>query len=102
MDQAVEHMARTRPVPHCHLEGIDGEVRAQGLGDLPTDDHAREDVDDESGVETAAMGFHVGEVGNPELVGRSRGEVAIDQVGRTVLAHVGASDDLVGLAPPHS
>ena len=32
----------------------------------------------------------------------SRGEVAIDQVGRTVLAHVGASGDLVGLAPPHS
>ena len=26
MDQAVEDLAVTGPVPHCHLEGVDGEV----------------------------------------------------------------------------
>jgi hypothetical protein len=29
MDQAVEDLAVTGPVPHGHLAGIDGEVRAQ-------------------------------------------------------------------------
>ena len=44
------------------------------------------------------MGLHVGEVGHPEPIGRRCAELAIDEVGRPVLALVGAGGDLVGLA----
>ena len=54
MDQAVEDLAVTGAVPHRHLEGVDGEVGAQGLGDLPADHHAGEHVDDEGRVDPAA------------------------------------------------
>ena len=99
MDQAVEDLAVAGAVPHRHLEGVDGEVRAQGLGDLPAHHHAGEHVDDEGGVDPAGVRLDVGEVGHPEAVGFVGMELAIDQVGRTVLALVGAGGDLVGPAP---
>ncbi len=102
VNQAVEDLAVTGAVPHRHLEGVDGEVRAQGLGDLPADHHAREHVDDEGGVHPAGMGLDVGEVGHPEPVGLVRAKATLDEVGRAVLALVEAGRDLVGPAPSGS
>ncbi len=53
MDQAVE-VSVTSGVDG-HLEGVDGQVAAQGGRGLPPDDAAAVDVDDEGGVDPAAM-----------------------------------------------
>ena len=55
-----------------HLECVDRQVAAQRGRDLPSDDPPREHVDDEGDVDPAAVGFHVGQVGNPEPVGTGR------------------------------
>ncbi len=99
VDQAVEDLAIAGPVPHRHLEGVDGEVRSQGFRDLPADDHAREHVEDEGGVDPSGVRLDVGQVGHPETVGLVGAELAVDQVGRPVLAFVEASGHLVGPAP---
>ena len=99
MDQAVEDLTAPGPVPHRHLEGVDGEVRAQGLRDLPADHHPRKHVDDERGVDPAGMGLDVGEIGHPEPVGLVGTELSLDDVGRAVLTLVEAGGHLVGPAP---
>jgi hypothetical protein len=99
MEQAVEDLAVTSAIPHRHLEGVDGEIRTQGLGDLPPHHHAREHVEDEGGVDPSGVRLDVGQVGHPETVGFVCSELAFDEVGRTVLSFVEAGGDLVGPAP---
>ena len=99
MDQPVEDLTMAGPVRDRQLQGVDGEVGAQAVGDLPADDHAGEYVEDERGVHPAGMGLDVGEVRHPEPVGLVRPEAALNEVGRTVLALVEAGGDLVGPSP---
>jgi hypothetical protein len=61
----------------------------QGGGDPPADDGAAVGVDDERGVAESRPGRDVGEVGDPQAVGRRRGEVPLDQVGGALLGRVG-------------
>src|SRR5205085_8717625 len=56
---------------------------------LPTDDPAREDIDEERDVDDARPGHDVGEVRYPKLVGPIGCEVAIDQVARPLSLPVG-------------
>jgi hypothetical protein len=55
VDEAVEVLAAQRP--DGHLQGVEGEVGAQGARCLPADHVAREDVDDESHMDPAAVVF---------------------------------------------
>ena len=66
--------------PQPHLEGVEGQVGAQALRQLPADDAAGEHVDDERGVDPAGEGAAVGDVGDPQLVRCRRGEGAVHQV----------------------
>jgi hypothetical protein len=67
--------------PDGHLQGIQGQVGAQVAGQLPADQQPTVGVDDERGVAEARPGPHIGQVGDPELVGPLGGEVTADQVG---------------------
>jgi len=102
MHQAVEDLTLSGAVPDGHLQGVDGQVRAQGVGQLPAHDHPAEDVDEEGGVQPADVGLHVGEVGHPQPIGGGRCEVPVHQVVRAVLALVRPGGDLVGLAPAYT
>ena len=97
--EAVEDLASSGAVPGGHLEGVDGKVGSERVRDLPADDHAGEDVDDESRVDEAGVRLHVGEVGHPEPVRRWRPERALHEVVGAVLAVIGAGRDLEGPAP---
>src|SRR4029079_13795835 len=50
----------------------------------PPDNAAREDVDDKPDVDEAAPRRHVGEIGEPQLIGPGRGELAVDEIGRSI------------------
>ena len=43
-----------------HLECIDGQITAQGSGDLPAHNEANEHVDDEGRIDQVAVSLHVG------------------------------------------
>jgi hypothetical protein len=69
------------PAPDSHLQRVQGQVGAKRPRGLPADDEAAERVDDEGHVHEAGPSRHIGEIGNPQLVGSLRGEVTIYQVG---------------------
>lgn len=50
------------------------------VGRLPADDAVAKDIEDEGDVDAVRPGAHVGEVGDPETVGRLGAEVALDEV----------------------
>ncbi len=68
------------PCPQAHVEGVEREVGAQRGGQLPAHDAAAEDVDDKGGVDPAGEGAAVGDVSDPQLIGRVGGEMPLDQV----------------------
>ena len=49
-------------------------------GHPPADDHPAEHVGDEADIRHPGPGRDVGQVGDPQLVGGRRGEVALDQI----------------------
>ncbi len=72
-----------------HLEGVEDEVGAEVIGDLPADDRPRVHVEDERHIQPARPRRHVRDVGDPQLVGSLRDEVAVDEVWGPVRAVVG-------------
>ena len=64
--------------PDAHLQGVQGEVGAQGLGQLPAHHAAGEHVDHERRVDPAGEGAAVGDVSDPQLVGCRCGELTFD------------------------
>ena len=48
--------------PQAHVERVEGKVGAQRGGQLPADDAAAEDVDDEGCIDPAGKGAAVGDV----------------------------------------
>ena len=61
-----------------HAQRVEDEVGAHVIGELPANDPAREDVDDEAEVDHALPAANVGEVRDPEPVGAVGAEMAID------------------------
>ena len=80
MDQAAVSLGS--PSVQCLLQGIEDEVRAHRVADLPTDDAACEHVDDEGDVQPTLPGRDVGEVRDPELVRPLRLELPVDAIQR--------------------
>jgi mutator family transposase len=56
MDQPVEDLTGPGAIEDGHLQGVDGQVGAQAGRDLPANDHAGVNVDDERCVHPADMG----------------------------------------------
>ena len=71
--------------PDGHLQGVQGQAGPQGAGDAPADDGAAVGVDDERGVAEPGPGGHIGPIRDPQAVGRRRTELAVDQVGGTLV-----------------
>src|SRR6185437_16642961 len=93
--------AAAAPGPDRVLEGVEHEFGAHVGGGAPAHDPAAEHVDDEGDVDGPRPGRHVGEVGDPELVGSGRGEVPVDQVGGSMVGGVGQGGaDLLGPQRP--
>ena len=96
----VVHQARqvstgSFPLPDGHLKGVQGQVGAHWpTGGLPAHDSPREDIGDEGDVDPPGEGAYVGggtsrlrgNVGDPQLIGSKRLEVAPDKVGRAPLS----------------
>ena len=80
MNEPVDGPAGVGAGPDAHLKGVEGQVGAQRSGQLPAHDPAGVHVDHEGGVYPAGERAAVGDVGNPQLVRRGRGEGAVDQV----------------------
>jgi hypothetical protein len=66
-----------------HLQRICDELGAHVIGHAPADDPAAEEVLDGDRVQPPLSGAQVGDVGDPDPVGRHGGERAIDEVNRT-------------------
>jgi hypothetical protein len=67
-----------------HPHRVEHEISAHVGGELPANDHAGEHVDQEREVQAALPGAQVGEVADPQAVGRGRGEVPIDEIWQLV------------------
>ena len=82
---------RCAPAPDRHLEGVEGELGAQGGRHPPADDRAAEGVDDERRLAEARPRGHVADIGNPQPVGLRGREHAVDEV-RGALAGTCSAD----------
>ena len=56
-------------LPPRHFECVEHHLGAHVARDTPANDHAAEDISDETDVGDALPGGHVGEVRDPELIG---------------------------------
>jgi hypothetical protein len=73
----------------CHLQGVQRELGAQVLSDLPANDLAGKQIGDERRIGKAAGGVHVRDVSDPAAVRRGRGKVPPQQVSGPLLAASG-------------
>ena len=62
------------------LEGVEHQVGAHRVRDLPADDPAGEDVNDEGRVDEAVGRGHVGEVGYPQLIRPRGAELSVHEI----------------------
>ena len=108
MHQARQVGPLTFPLPDGHLQGVQGQVGVQTRGGLPADDPPREDVGHENHIDPPGEGAYTGggtsrlrgNAGDPQPTRGKRLEVALDQVGRSLLSRraargargLGASD----------
>jgi hypothetical protein len=63
--------------PQRLLECIQDQVRLHRAGDAPADDTTREHIDDECRVDKPSPGRDICEIGDPELIGSDRDELAL-------------------------
>ena len=109
MHQAREISPLTFPLPDGHSQGVQGQVGTHWpVGGLPADDPPGVHVGDEGDVDPPREGAYIGggtsrlrgNVGDPQPIRGEGLEVALDQVGRTLLSRraargargLGASD----------
>ena len=94
LHQAREVSPGEFPLPDGHSQGVQGQVGAQARGGLPADEPPRVHVGHESHIDPPGEGAYIGggtsrlrgNVGDPQLIGSKRLEVALDQVGRILLS----------------
>jgi hypothetical protein len=87
MDQAADLVTVPRALPQPLLQGVGGQIGAQGGRAAPADDATGVDVHDERDVDPARPGRHVRQVGDPQPVRCRRSELPLHEV-------VGAGVDL--------
>ena len=89
--QMVKRAVSSRP--GRHVERCNDEVSGHGPTRLPPHDPAGVDVNDEGDVDDTTPGGAVGEVGDPQLVGTRRSEVALHEVRRAPVRGVGVGGE---------
>ncbi|MBB2914490.1 hypothetical protein FHS43_005802 [Streptosporangium becharense] len=86
--------------PDRHFQGVECQVSAQVVGDLPTNDPPRVQILHERGVDPADRGRHIGDVRDPSQIRPVSGEVAFQQVTRPVLAGGSGAGPLTACGHP--
>jgi hypothetical protein len=89
-----------------HAQRVEHQVGAHVAGELPANDPAAEDIEDEREEHRALPAAQGGEVAHPQPIGCWRAEVALDQIGAPVAVlarrgrppRPGGLEDLVGVA----
>jgi hypothetical protein len=76
----VNHPSGGTAMLERHVERSEGEVGAQMGGHRPPDDAAAACVEDHGQEEKASPGRHIGDVGDPELVGDAGRKHAVEQI----------------------
>jgi hypothetical protein len=77
------------PGPDRHFQRIQGELRPERTGNLPSDDLPREKTEDEGGIHETARRLDVRDVSDPPPVRRRRREVPLQQVRRPLVPRAG-------------
>jgi len=97
------HQALQVPLslPDGHLQCVQGQVGPQRPRGLPADEEAAEGIHDEGHIDKARPGRHVGEIGDPQLVGPAGREVPLHQVGGSDGGRIGRGGP-PGLAAAHA
>ena len=72
-----------------HPQRVEHEIGAHVAGELPADDAAAVDVDDEREEQQAFPATQVGEVGDPERIRARGGELALHEIGASARCGVG-------------
>jgi hypothetical protein len=81
------------PVPDGHLQRSDDELGAPMIRHGPPHDAPAERIEDESQVEEpVALCRHVGDVGDPQLIGRARHNCALNQIWRRLSVWIALCD----------
>jgi hypothetical protein len=81
MIRMVDHATRP-PLPERHVEGIEHHLHVQAGRHRPAHDPATERIEHDRQIEEAGPSRNIGDIGHPQPIGRIRGEVAVDQIGR--------------------
>ena len=64
-----------------HGQGRDGQFRPHVVTHRPADDFAGEEIEHDGQIEPPFLGWHVGDVGEPNLIGPLGGEFLVEPVG---------------------
>src|SRR6478736_9085194 len=83
MNEIAVHPVAARP--DRHFQRIKGKPRPESIGNLPSDDFPREQVENERGIDKATRRLDIGNVSDPAPVRRRRGEVPLQQVRRPLI-----------------
>ena len=76
-----------------HGQGRDGQFRPHVITHRQADDFAGEEIEHDGQIEPPFLGWHVGDVGEPNLIGPLGGEFLVEPVGgdrQVVMAVCGA------------
>jgi len=83
------HVSAGLAVSERDPQRIEHQVGAHVAGELPADDHPREHVDQEREVHAPFPRTQVGEVADPQPIGRGRGELAVDEIRALLRGRIG-------------
>ena len=64
-----------------HGQGCDGQVCPHVVTHRPADDFAGEEIEHDGQIEPPFLGWHIGDVGEPNLIGLPGGEFLVEPVG---------------------
>jgi hypothetical protein len=67
--------------PDRHVDGFDDQLAAEVIGHRPADNAPTVDVKHDRQGEEARPGRDIGDVGDPQAVGRGGGEPALHEIG---------------------
>jgi len=85
-----------------HVERHKHQISAHLIADRPAHHAPTPDVQNDGQVDVADPGWHLGQVGHPELIRLSGGEPTLDQIGRRALRGISFSRHYKTTAPAHT
>jgi hypothetical protein len=101
MNKPVEVSADVFTVPDRHFQRVEREVCSKRTRGLPAHNQPGVHVDDERDIYPTRMGFHLGQISDPQPVRGWCSELAINQIRRTHQKLIGCCGDFERSTPPN-